>query len=522
MNNYSTNRAALYCRLSKEDVDKINKGDDSESIINQRILLEDYAINNGFSIYKVYQDDDYSGLFDDRPGFEKMISDARNGKFDIVIAKTQSRFTRNMEHMEHYLHDVFPMLGIRFIGIVDNVDTKNKGNKKARQINGLINEWYCEDLSENVRAVFKSKMRQGQYIGSSAPYGYIKNPKDNHRLIIDDYAANIVRRIFAMYLEGYSKYRISQILNSEKILIPSKYKSEVLNSTYYNPKSSATSVWTAQTVDSILKNEVYIGAVVQNKQATVSYKSRKKYTVPDSERIKVYNMHEPIINMDTWALTRQALAMRTRETHIEKKIDLFSDKLYCAECGKHLTRLYNRRREFIGYHCSTYKKFGNKGCTNHQCDSNELKQIVLSEIQRVAKEILKPDDVKYLGDSTKNILVNRHEVELKQLQKKLESVKNYIDKIYKDYLDDIISRDEYIRYRNNYNSEQTELQTQINVLTAHITKDEHDSASQDSWLERFKNYINIDELDRTVVIELIDRIEISQDGQIHIAFRFKA
>ncbi|MGM9936668.1 MAG: recombinase family protein, partial [Candidatus Ornithomonoglobus sp.] len=138
MNNNNKNRAALYCRLSKEDIDKINKGDDSASIINQRMLLEDYATNKGFSIYKVYQDDDYSGLFDDRPGFESMIEDAKKGKFDIIIAKTQSRFTRNMEHMEHYLHDVFPSLGIRFIGVVDNADTKNKGNKKARQINGLI------------------------------------------------------------------------------------------------------------------------------------------------------------------------------------------------------------------------------------------------------------------------------------------------------------------------------------------------------------------------------------------------
>ncbi len=520
MDNLSANRAALYCRLSKEDIDKINKGDDSASIINQRMLLEDYAVNNGFVVFKVYQDDDYSGLFDNRPGFENMIKDAEDGRFDVVIAKTQSRFTRNMEHMEHYLHDVFPMLGIRFIGVVDNADTKNKGNKKARQINGLINEWYCEDLSENVRAVFKSKMKTGQYLGSSAPYGYVKDPKDNHKLIIDEYAANIIQRIFALYLDGNSKYRISRILTGEGVLIPSKYKSEVLRSTYYNPKSGSDSVWSAQTIHMILNNEVYIGAVVQNKQASISYKNRKKHVVPENERIKVYNMHEPIISMDTWELTQQALKLRTRETHIEKKIDLFSDKIYCADCGKHLIRCHNRKHEFIGYHCSTYKKYGNKGCSSHYIGFREIKNIILSEIKRAAREILSPNDVEYLVDSTKEIVTNQHEIQLKQFKQKLETVKKYLDKTYKDYLDELITREEYIKYRNKYNSEQNKIQNHIEMLTAQIIGEKNIEKDKNTWLEKFANYIDVDELDRVMVIELINRIEVASNGDINISFRF--
>lgn len=519
MNN-NMNRAALYCRLSKEDIDKINKGDDSASIVNQRMLLEDYAMNNGFSIYKVYQDDDYSGLFDDRPGFENMIEDAKSNKFDVVIAKTQSRFTRNMEHMEHYLHDFFPSLGIRFIGVVDNADTRNKGNKKARQINGLINEWYCEDLSENVKAVFKSKMKKGQYLGSSAPYGYVKDPKDNHKLIIDEYASGIVKRIFALYLDGNSKYRISQILNEEGVLIPSKYKSEVLKTTYYNPRNNMNSVWTGQTIHLILNNEVYIGAVVQNKQASISYKNRKKYVVPDNERIKVYNMHEPIISTDVWELTQEAMKLRTRETHIEKKIDLFSDKLYCADCGKRLVRCHNRKHEFIGYHCSTYKKFGNKGCTKHQIGFEELKNIVLSEIQKTAKEILKPNDIECLQSSAKNMTINHHEIQLKHLKEKLETIKNYIDKIYKDYLDELISREEYIKYRNKYNGEQNEIQARIEILTYQHDDKKDSENHKNTWLEKFTNYINVDDIDRIMVLELIDKIDITSDGEVRIAFRF--
>ena len=188
------NRAALYLRLSKEDRDKLTKGDDSASIKNQRLLLTDFALQQDYQIAEVYSDDDESGLFDTRPDFERMITDAKLGKFDIVIAKSQSRFSRNMEHIEKYLHRDFPNLGIRFIGVVDGADTFNMGNKKSRQINGLVNEWYCEDLSGNIRSAFRAKMKAGQYLGASCPYGYIKDPKNHNHLIVDEYAAEVGKK----------------------------------------------------------------------------------------------------------------------------------------------------------------------------------------------------------------------------------------------------------------------------------------------------------------------------------------
>ena len=280
------------------------------------------------------------------------------------------------------------------------------------------------------------------------------------------------------------------------------------------------SVWTGQTIHLILNNEVYIGAVVQNKQASISYKNRKKYVVPDNERIKVYNMHEPIISTDVWELTQEAMKLRTRETHIEKKIDLFSDKLYCADCGKRLVRCHNRKHEFIGYHCSTYKKFGNKGCTKHQIGFEELKNIVLSEIQKTAKEILKPNDIECLQSSAKNMTINHHEIQLKHLKEKLETIKNYIDKIYKDYLDELISREEYIKYRNKYNGEQNEIQARIEILTYQHDDKKDSENHKNTWLEKFTNYINVDDIDRIMVLELIDKIDITSDGEVRIAFRF--
>ena len=263
-------RAALYCRLSKEDHDKLSEGDDSASIKNQRLMLTDYAIENGFQVIETYQDDDYSGLFNDRPAFERLLEDAKLQKFDIVIAKSQSRFTRNMEHMEKYLHNTFPLLGIRFIGVVDHADTLNKGNKKSRQINGLVNEWYSEDLSENIRAVFNSKMKKGKFLGSSCPYGYIKDPKDHNRLIIDEYASTIVGRIFSLYLAGHGKAKIGSILTKDGVLIPSIYKREVLGVNYHNANATSdTKLWSYQTIHQILNNEVYIGHTVQNKCKTL-------------------------------------------------------------------------------------------------------------------------------------------------------------------------------------------------------------------------------------------------------------
>lgn len=269
--------AALYLRLSKEDIDKLNEGDESASIQNQRLLLSEYAKRHGFTVITTYSDDDESGLYDSRPGFEKMIEDAKMGKFKVIIAKTQSRFSRNMEHIEKYLHHDLPMIGVRFIGVVDNTDTNDKGGKKARQVNGLVNEWYCEDLSANIRSVFAAKQIKGQFLGSSCPYGYQKDPLDHNHLVVDDYAASVVRRIFALYLQGYGKAKIGSILSNDGILIPTLYKQQILGINYKNSKLlDETRAWSYQTIHTILNNQVYIGDNGTNKARKSPIKIRKK------------------------------------------------------------------------------------------------------------------------------------------------------------------------------------------------------------------------------------------------------
>ncbi len=297
--------AAIYCRLSKED-SGLKEGSNSESIVNQKKLLTDYATKQDFKVFDYYIDEDRSGLDRERPEFLRLIEDARLGRFGVVLCKTQSRFTRDMEMVEKYIHGLFPLWGIRFISVVETYDTAVKGNKKARQISGLVNEWYCEDLSENIRAVLHKKMRDGEFIGSFACYGYVKSA-DRHGLLIEEETAEVVRRIYQMYLEGDSCRAIAAKLTKDKILTPTAWKQRKgLN--YCNPSAmqgvikedGAEYAWSPNTIKRILSNETYVGTLVQGREQKVSYKSKKIKTVPREAWVRVENHHPLIIDKETY------------------------------------------------------------------------------------------------------------------------------------------------------------------------------------------------------------------------------
>lgn len=519
-------RAVLYGRLSKEDIDKIKEGDDSQSIKNQRLLLTEYALEHGFEIVDWYYDDDYSGMFSDRPDFERLIKDAQDGKFDVVIAKSQSRFTRNMEHMEKYLHSMFPLWGIRFIGVVDNADTSVASNKKARQINGLINEWYCEDLSENIKAVFKAKMKNGQYIAAHPPYGYLKDPKDNHKLIVDDYAAEIVRRIYSMYISGMGKGAIGAKLTKEGILIPSEYKRKILGMKYHNANGSLQSdLWSYQTIHQILNNEAYTGMMIQSRFSTISYKSKKKKKLPESEWIKIPDAYEAIIDKETWELTRKLQKQRTRSVNTEPTNGIFSGMLRCSDCHKPMSRAYHRRtHEFTGYCCSNYKRFGNQFCSQHPMNKDVLEKIVLETIKQEAKKILTLQDIDKLND-VDVCGVNNSVIVLKQtktmLENKLLKVDKYLKKVYEDYIEELLSKEEYLDLKSQYNAEKQDVINQVREIDKSLIQASEIQETKDEWIEKFKNYIDVDELTRDMVVELIDRIEIGSNFEVHIFFKFQ-
>ena len=295
-------KVAIYCRLSEEDKNKLSKDDDSESIQNQKSMLIEYAVQKEWEIYNIYSDDDYTGSDRNRPAFNQLLKDAESHKFDIVLCKTQSRFTRELEIVEKYIHGLFPIWNIRFVSIVDNADTENKGNKKARQINGLINEWYLEDMSDNIKSVLTNKRRNGVHIGAFALYGYQKDPHQKGHLIVDEEAAQVVREVFTLFSQGMGKSAIARYLNEKGIPNPTEYK-RMHGLRYKQPVTKQSTLWKYFAVADMLVNEIYIGNMVQGKYGSVSYKSKKNKPIPKEQWIRVEGTHEPIIDMPLWNLS---------------------------------------------------------------------------------------------------------------------------------------------------------------------------------------------------------------------------
>ncbi|MBQ4066284.1 MAG: recombinase family protein [Clostridia bacterium] len=303
-------KAAIYVRLSEEDRNKKDPCDDSRSISNQKELLKNYCLEQGWDVYDIYCDDDYAGADRNRPQFRRLIKDAEKGVFSIILCKTLSRFTREIELVEKYIHGLFPLWGIRFISVADNTDSDDRKSKKARQISGLINEWYLEDMSDSIKSVLTDKRKAGKHIGSFALFGYKKDPSAPGHLLPDPEAAKAVRLIFSLYSKGLTMSAIARELNRLGIPSPREYK-RLKGEKYKNSKSEAN-LWRYPAVASILKNQMYIGHMVQGKFASESYKTKRNRPLPKSCWYIVENTHEPLIDISLWNRVQSLLSHSSR------------------------------------------------------------------------------------------------------------------------------------------------------------------------------------------------------------------
>lgn len=339
--------AAVYCRLSKEDDDRAAR--ESESIRNQRALLTDWAAAHGYRVYKIYTDEDYSGIDRGRPGFNAMLADAEAGRFEVILAKTQSRFTRDMELVERYLHGLFPEWGVRFIAVLDHVDTCDPAGKKARQINGLINEWYLEDLSGNVRAVLDHKRRSGRYIASFALYGYQKDPRDHNRLVVDPQAAEVVQRIFGWYLQGWGVGKIVRALNENAVPPPSVYRAMRERRA---PPAPAP-LWSKPTVRRILSTRTYAGDMEQGRVRKLNYKSKRTVRLPREAWTVAQGTHEAIVPRGEFEAVQEKLAARGKGA-TNGEAHLLAGLVYCGLCGGKMELTGTAGRRY--YRCRTAQK----------------------------------------------------------------------------------------------------------------------------------------------------------------------
>lgn len=529
---------ALYLRLSKEDRDKISKGDDSESINNQRILLLSYAKDNDFKIYDIYIDDDYSGMDAKRPEFNRLIKDAKFGKFKTVICKSQSRFTRDMEAVEKYIHGLFPLIGVRFIGVVDNIDTNVQGNKKARQINGLINEWYVEDLSNNVRQTLDAKREKGQYIGSFAPFGYEKDPKDKNKLVIDEEAAAVVKRIFALYLQGNGIEAIANILTADKVLTPTKYKQQK-GLKYENTRAgvgNALGQWNKHTVKYILRSQMYIGNMVQHRQKKVSYKSKKKVFLPKEDWIVVENTHEPIIDKVTFNKVQDILDTNRKASHINSfgtrpKPHKYAGIVKCMDCGSSMMlSSYNKDGKYIYLNCKLFRNSRGAMCSSHNINFRKLDNIVNERIRKLINEYL--NNAEKVTDLIANVNLTNYEKLLKiklneknKLSKDIEDNNKALAKLYIDKCNSLINDDEYRLIKKTVLDNISEYTKRMDIAEndiSELTNNMESNKNVDKIINKYKNFT---ELTNEMVFEFIDYIEIGkkiegQEQEVIIHYNF--
>lgn len=500
--------AAIYCRLSKEDE---GTHQESESIQNQKSMLVKYAVEKGWDIYQIFCDEDYSGVDRERPGFSQLIAEAEQGKFDIVLCKTQSRFTRDMELVERYIHGRFVEWGIRFVAVVDNIDTDVKGNKKARQINGLINEWYLEDLSENIRSVFDYKRKNGQYIGGFPVYGYQKSHTDKNKLIIEPQAAEVVQRIYALYLAGNGKQHIAALLNEEGVPNPTKHK-QMLGWGYVNgAQVNDFGLWNRTSVGRILTDRMYTGDLVQGRTKKVSYKSKRTISVPERNWIVVPDTHEAIIDRETFATVGRLMGERTR-TDGTGEIHLLAGKVKCMECGSTLAKCSHsykgNRRSYL--RCKLYATDKSR-CTKHIIRLDYLEEQVLTLLQQHIEHYYdKGAAAELLQESRSNDKKAAMGREVKSLSAEVDRRSKAMRDLYLDKSQGLIDEAQFVELNSGYLAEKNALQKRLTALQSELSGIEGQGDNTEQMKTKLEQWLNFDTLSRELVADFVDFIEVGE------------
>lgn len=501
-------KVGIYCRLSEEDRNKQSETDDSNSIQNQKSMLIQYALSQGWEIYNIYSDDDYTGADRNRPEFNKLLADAEQRKIDVILCKTQSRFTRELELVEKYIHGLFPIWGVRFVSIVDNADTANKGNKKSRQINGLVNEWYLEDMSENIKSVLTNRRQNGLHIGAFALYGYKKDPDKKGHLIIDEEAAEIVREVFSLFSQGYGKTAIARMLNDCGVPNPTEYK-RLHGLRYQQPKKKQSTLWKYYAISDMLINEIYIGNMVQGKYGSVSYKTKQNKPRPKDQWYIVKGTHEPIIDRDLWDKV-QSLISQKAKPFTTGEIGIFARKARCMNCG-YIMRS-NKQADGRHYLCCPTRHVAKDACEGAFISVKRLEQQVIAELNQMSGENLDKDELERKVEFCNNMNKQREKLnkDLTVYQKKIAEYSKGIRELYLDKVKGLITESEYVDFSKDFSTQKDHLEKLVIETQKQLTAVEKKIEAGDNRRQLIEQYTNLKKLDRETVEKLIDYIEVGK------------
>ena len=510
-------KVGLYIRLSESDEDKSYESE-SESIINQRNLLMDYVKSHGFTLVDEYVDDGFTGTNFDRPSFKRMIQDIESGKINCVITKDLSRLGRDYIQCGYYVEQYFPQNKIRYISILDQVDTfEETANNDIAPFKALFNDMTSKDTSKKIRSILKNKKEQGKFIGSKPSYGYMRDPLDKGHLIPDTVTAPNVKKIFEMAYEGIGISDIVSYLNDNNILSPSMYK---------NTKPSSkqkTNIWTVSSVNKILKNRMYTGDMVQNVQTKLSYKSQKKVALEKSFWIIVENTHEPLVSKKIFESIQNSPA-RTRVTFKNREKRLFENLFICKECGNALSLTYRKNHKYWTINCNKYSRDPRRGlCTPHFFPYDKLEQELLEIVKKTCSKYLEKINVKELSKKINNqeIKDNKTKEEEKNLVLQINELKKKLDVLYEDRYNEIISVDTYMRIAKSTENNISSLEQQLSEIQNKDKNQKNDKKKFFDYECEIKELLNLDNPNRELIKTLVDKIIIDQDKNVEIVYKFK-
>lgn len=506
---------AAYIRLSREDGDKA----ESDSIGNQRKLISDYLKDKeDFILYDTYIDDGYTGTNFKRPAFQRMIDDIEAGEVNCVMVKDLSRFGRDYIDTGKFLERYFPDNDIRFIAITDNIDSMKQAYDMLLPIKNIFNEQYARDISKKVHSAIWAKQKAGEFIGAFASYGYRKSPVDKNKLVIDEYAAGIVRKVFQLYISGYGKVRIAGILNEEGIVCPSEYKR--LNGENYRNcnRLSKTSYWTYSTIHHMLKNEMYCGNMVQRR--TCQCMHGKVRPQEKKDWIVIKGTHEAIIDEETWKIAQKLLQRRTRELDLNFNKSTFAGFLKCGDCGRALSKKKMPDQGEVWYQCGTYVRSGRQFCTPHRISHGVLEAIVLKDLSVVIQNV---SDLKEIVETQMADILSVKKVsenEVHKIENELQRLKKMKKAVYEDYREELITKEEYISYREDYQQREDWYQKCLRQQKEKTDELTDANMFEHPWLKRLLEFKDIEALDRDIIAEMIDEIKIYENCKIVITYNF--
>ena len=529
---------ALYERLSRDD----EMQGESNSIVNQKRYLEEYAQAQGFKNIRHFTDDGYSGTNFKRPGFQKMIAAIEAGEIDVVCVKDLSRFGRDYLKVGFYTEIMFPEKGVRFIAINNSVDSANPTENDFTPFLNIMNEWYAKDTSNKIRAIFRSRMQDGKRCSGAIPYGYRRDPEDKNHLLIDEEAAKVVRRIYQMVIDGMGSQAIANQLTADNVLIPSAYleqseHGESRNHSYHDPCR-----WNCTAVSYILDKQEYMGHTVLGKTICENFKTKKRRKARPDELIIFENTHEPIIDAETWHLV-QKLRRRTRRKLANGSYShRLSGLVYCADCGKRLSysspqsqhrpdgKTYDADSSF---RCPTYKSMYGE-CTMHYIKSSTLDKLVDEAVRKIARYVLRNEqafleqvrvltsaDQKHTQSEDKKVLVN--------IKKRFAELDNYIKRLYEGNASGKIPDRQFEKLMAQYDSEQQELEERVKEIEVSIHEIQQESENGQQFVRLVQKYRDLTEIDQTALNEFIDKVVVHEatggrtadrSQQIDIYFNF--